>query len=366
MIRKVVFLAVAVFALLVGTAQAHTASATAGCGSVTFNWQDFPSGGGNSGLNTPDWSVSFTPTGASSPSFTETNAPAASFSGSSFQLAVNNIPRVNGTVVASSSWTSSQTRSGLAGSYAQTFGVGDCPKLTPALSTTASPASASVGAATTDVAHLTGGYHPTGTISWALYGPSDSSCSSNAPLTTAPVAVNGDGDYTSPALTPSQAGSYHWVATYSGDANNNRVGPVGCSDANETLTLTAPPPQPPTTPPALPPVPSVGVRACIRTQTKIMEKTARNGKVLEVIVSGAKIKKVLFYLDGKWVKTLSAPNAGANYQIGLTPTRTRYGLHTVTAKVTLECGSAVQTVRFSHVPPTRKVVPPTVTPRFTA
>ena len=71
----------------------------------------------------------------------------------------------------------------------------------------------------TDVATLTGGDNPSGSITWKLYGPNDASCS-GTPLTTAAVPVSGDGPYTSPPLTPSTAGTYQWVATYSGDTNN--------------------------------------------------------------------------------------------------------------------------------------------------
>ena len=99
--------------------------------------------------------------------------------------------------------------------------------VTPGLTTSATPASAAVGTAITDAATLTGGDHPTGTITWKLYGPNDTSCS-GTPQTTSAVSVNGDGPYPSPALTPSTAGTYHWVATYSGDTNNKPISNVGC------------------------------------------------------------------------------------------------------------------------------------------
>jgi len=109
----------------------------------------------------------------------------------------------------------------------------------PGLTTTANPASAGVGASITDVAHLTGGDDPTGTITWKLYGPNDNSCT-GTPVNTAPVSVTGDGTYTSPALTPGTAGTYQWVASYSGDTNNVPIGNVGCGGldfAGEFLRL---------------------------------------------------------------------------------------------------------------------------------
>ena len=110
-------------------------------------------------------------------------------------------------------------------------------KLTPGLTSSATPASAPVGTTIKDVATLTGGDAPTGTITWSLHGPNDNACTAT-PLTTSTVTVNGDNSYTSPTLTPTTAGTYHWAATYSGDTDNTAIGPVGCTDPNETVTIT--------------------------------------------------------------------------------------------------------------------------------
>jgi hypothetical protein len=59
----------------------------------------------------------------------------------------------------------------------------------------------------------------TGTVDFELYGPSDPSCS-GAPVFSQ-VAVMSDGvARTSPGFTATALGTYHWVASYSGDANN--------------------------------------------------------------------------------------------------------------------------------------------------
>ncbi len=47
--------------------------------------------------------------------------------------------------------------------------------VTPVLTTTASP-SVAVGGQVTDTAHLSGGTNPTGTVTFALFGPDDASC----------------------------------------------------------------------------------------------------------------------------------------------------------------------------------------------
>ena len=52
------------------------------------------------------------------------------------------------------------------------------------------------------------------------------------------MAINADGSATSAAFTPTGSGTYRWIATYNGDANNNPVsGP--CNDTNESVTITA-------------------------------------------------------------------------------------------------------------------------------
>src|SRR3954464_5380891 len=62
----------------------------------------------------------------------------------------------------------------------------------------------------------------------------------NRPLT--------NGDATSAPFTPASPGTYRWIATYNGDANNNQA-PGHCNDANETSTVSAAPPASPTSSP---------------------------------------------------------------------------------------------------------------------
>ena len=139
----------------------------------------------------------------------------------------------------------------------------------PSLSTTA--ASAGLGAPTTDTAHLTGGRKPGGAITFELFGPDDPSCSA-APIFVATSAVNGNGDYTTPEFVLPRPGSYHWVASYSGDLVNRGAGPTTCGAPGETAvagTIPRPSPDPgphgpapeptrkprPTSPPPSPPSP---------------------------------------------------------------------------------------------------------------
>ena len=107
----------------------------------------------------------------------------------------------------------------------------------PALVTTAS-AGGPIGTALTDQATLSGGASPTGSITFRLYGPNDASCSGAPVFTSNAIAVSGNGTYTSaPAFTPAALGTYRWIASYSGDANNAAI-PGACNGANESATIT--------------------------------------------------------------------------------------------------------------------------------
>jgi hypothetical protein len=50
------------------------------------------------------------------------------------------------------------------------------------------------------------------------------------------VSVNGNGPYNSPNFTPSTAGTYRWIANYSGDANNDATHNL-CNGANEDVIV---------------------------------------------------------------------------------------------------------------------------------
>src|SRR5207249_2115481 len=108
-------------------------------------------------------------------------------------------------------------------------------KATPALTTTAS-GSVAAGGQVSDVAHLTLGTNPTGTISFTLY--SDAGCTISGSVFTSSATVNGNGDYSSGNFTATQAGTYHWRASYSGDPNNNPAGPTACADPAEAVVVT--------------------------------------------------------------------------------------------------------------------------------
>ena len=118
----------------------------------------------------------------------------------------------------------------------------------PSLGTNASPGSVTLSNASppilTDSATLSGGFEETGTITFDLYAPAGV-----APVDTEIVTVNGNGTYTTPTgytlpTTGTVTGTYQWVATYSGDGNNNGVAsangdePVVVAPANLLISTT--------------------------------------------------------------------------------------------------------------------------------
>jgi len=109
-------------------------------------------------------------------------------------------------------------------------------RATPVITTAASPASARVGTPISDTATVSGLVNPTGgsTVTFQLY--SDPACTVQVFLSTNPLDL-ATGTAVSGVFTPVAAGTYHWVATYSGDANNSAAGPTACSDPAETVTV---------------------------------------------------------------------------------------------------------------------------------
>ncbi|HET7419064.1 MAG TPA: Ig-like domain-containing protein [Candidatus Dormibacteraeota bacterium] len=113
----------------------------------------------------------------------------------------------------------------------------------PTITTSPNPTSVTGSATLKDTATLTGGFQPTGKITFTLYDPNDTA------VHTEQVDVDGNGAYTTPdghfANTP---GTWHWKAVYSGDDNNLDAAsekadePVTVTGTGEVLAATASPP----------------------------------------------------------------------------------------------------------------------------
>jgi hypothetical protein len=113
----------------------------------------------------------------------------------------------------------------------------------PAIATTPDPTSATLGTTTVtllDSAVLSGGYFPTGTITFTLVAPG------GATVDTETATVNGDGTYTTPTgytlpTTGTVTGTYQWNASYtSGDGNNNNASDVGATDEQAPVSAASP------------------------------------------------------------------------------------------------------------------------------
>src|SRR5205807_2447290 len=79
-----------------------------------------------------------------------------------------------------------------------------------------------------DTATLSGGYHPTGSITFTLVY-------NNATVDTETVTVSGNGSYStptrrSPPLSGTVTGTYQWNATYNGDTNNSTASDIGATN----------------------------------------------------------------------------------------------------------------------------------------
>ncbi len=84
-------------------------------------------------------------------------------------------------------------------------------------------------------ATLAGTGSPSGTLTFSLYGPGDEACE-RYPLYTREVAASGPGTYDATSYGIYEAGAYHWVVEYSGNATNSPV-TNGCADPEAELAV---------------------------------------------------------------------------------------------------------------------------------
>ena len=102
--------------------------------------------------------------------------------------------------------------------------------VTPSLTTTQLPAAGTVTDTFKDTAHLSGAtkYDGTGKLTFKLY--SAANCGGSVLDTETVTGINANGDYTTPTgFQLNNAGTYYWVASYSGDGYTNAA-TTGCND----------------------------------------------------------------------------------------------------------------------------------------
>lgn len=96
---------------------------------------------------------------------------------------------------------------------------------------------------------------------------------------------------------------------------------------------------------------------------RLLAPTGCVSRAFNARVSGQNVSKVVFKLDGKKIKTLTAPNAGTRFQIRVNPAKFRIGVHRITATVTFKPATKKkdQTFRISFQRCAKKLA----APRFT-
>lgn len=98
---------------------------------------------------------------------------------------------------------------------------------------TGNATSGPVGSGIHDEVTLTGGFSPTGQVTFSVYGPSDAAC--ETPLDTSTGTING-GEAASDNYVPQGTGEYRWSADYDGDVDNEPF-ELGCEAAGQTSSV---------------------------------------------------------------------------------------------------------------------------------
>jgi hypothetical protein len=209
----------------------------------------------------------------------------------------------------------------------------------PAIATTASP-SVTLGGQISDTAVVTGRVNPVAgaTVDFRLFGPDDATCAGNPIFQSAGRPVDADGRAASEAFTPTVAGTYRWVASYSGDANNAPVSGA-CNDANENVVVT-PPPRTSTqsTPPNAVRPPRIGVSDVPGQGGRC---TGSNFK-LKVNARATGLKSVRVTLDGKTI----ARSKKAKFTVRVRAAARKFGRHVIRIIANGAGGRTVRVLEF--------------------
>ncbi|MGH2855303.1 MAG: hypothetical protein ACRDLF_14050, partial [Solirubrobacteraceae bacterium] len=113
-------------------------------------------------------------------------------------------------------------------------------KTQPVMVTTQQPSSGAIGTSYKDTATLSGASSPdgSGSITFTLYPAKG--CTGTVLDTETVGNVNANADYTTPAgVVLQNAGTYYWVASFTGDSNNKNVS-TGCNDEPVVVAKNSP------------------------------------------------------------------------------------------------------------------------------
>ena len=177
-----------------------------------------------SGGNSPTGSITFTlfHNGGTTPVDTETVT--VSGNGTYTTPTGFTLP-TTGTVIGTYQWHASYSGDGSNNPVSENNAANEqvtVSAASPAISTTPNPSTGVFGGTLQDAANLTGGYHPTGSITFRLYAPGVDPTVGPAAYTENVTGINGNGTYnTTAGFAANATGIWHWVATYNGDPNNS-------------------------------------------------------------------------------------------------------------------------------------------------
>ena len=87
-------------------------------------------------------------------------------------------------------------------------------------------------------ATLSGGTSPTGTITFDLFPPADTTCL-GAPAFETTKTVTGNGPYQSAGFVANTPGTWRWTSQYNGDVNNSATPRTPCAAAGAAVVVTA-------------------------------------------------------------------------------------------------------------------------------
>lgn len=107
-------------------------------------------------------------------------------------------------------------------------------QVSPTIATTAS-AGGVVPVSVSNSATVSGGLNPTGSVTFSLYSSSTDCTAGTNAVYTSPAEALASGKASSGSFSVTTAGTYQWVAKYSGDANN-KAASSACGDEPVTTT----------------------------------------------------------------------------------------------------------------------------------
>jgi len=182
---------------------------------------------------------------------------------------------------------------------------------------------------------------------------SDPRCDAVAPTLQSKSGSNGATDATPNTLDPGDV----WVYVCSG-----HTAPGDTTIHNVGTTTGTPPSGPPVSATATADVPlfAQGVLPLLPGAARLRGPTGCVSSARHVArVTGSRIARVSFYVDGRYVGTRTRPNSGRSYTVTVRGSRLRRGAHIITARITFAADTTpkTKTIRIAFARCARAVQP---------